>query len=221
MIYNEKEINLSIKCSLLDISSINDPFITSNLVLNWVLVQSFVGKIVPLNLIRKKFESFWTRDFIGDKTGKEFYSGLRIGNGISNKIFQLLLKYEVVKPVEKYNLPQNNIEGEYALLKEKSKKNNTVYILYTQNKKDKYSKYPTMISLLRWFHAFTMTDYTDIEVLNFYLSDGSTLISKNFNLDKITYILSFSHIFYLYINSGVHCDSCVSKKCLRLINVKI
>lgn len=212
-ILKEEEIPKFTKCCLLNINTKRDPFYAANLTLTWAIRQSFYGKIIPIDILRKKFVSFWSLDRVDDK---EYFVGIRLGNKAAKVIFLFLKAYEVLKPVETYVLPAFGLSCSYAIIQKRVKSSSNIFLLQVFPKNSEQVRFPDIVAAIKWFHAFTTTEYSDISLYNLPLFSGQPWKTINFNEKEIKRLLmSFSKIKETegFVSSGDHCIKCVGKLC--------
>lgn len=217
--YQEQELERLLKCPLLD-----PTYLTVSekvrLITNWALRKSFEGKfynLLPENVLRqirgRILEDYPTEGTLARVTGF--------------RLFQLITNYEVIHLEQPYNLvlSEYTIQGKYALLRKKAGER-LPYVLVLREVEPELRNTqqfpPDVVTLARYIHVLTTTQYTNAKVLQFPVLRGEVWTNSNLSIDLakryLQSILKIAAIKPDFPIVGEHCNSCIAKRCLGVYN---
>ena len=204
------------KCNLLDWADPEPEYLAAYQTFKWVLLRISDNKPLTKNLLTSKFEENY-KPFFEVKDGIKYWNGIRMGRRFISKTLRLLMKYDVLQPIQSYKY--QSVIGEYAVIQKKTKTEKPLVLALSYNRPLYYS-YPDVSSQIKWLHS--KTTYRDIGIYNFALFRGDDWKFTNLNESLINLwlngILSQISSEKYYINPGSHCLNCKSKGCLVGIN---
>jgi hypothetical protein len=171
--------------------------------------------------IHNKFDKLWKDLAIKENTNqtKEYWAGIKTARRVINNLYWLFRYFTVVRPFQTCHvtIAGQDIQCSYAVIERQSKRG-VPYICILREHKPLIFKYPDPVDLICWFSA--VQDYPNIGIINFPLLRGE--LWKFGNLDYniveqyITGMVNASK--HVYPSPGSHCNTCVSKKCLEVID---
>ena len=227
MLLTERQIDLRLKCPMFGEEERPGPssYECAQKLLRWAVLEAFKGRLVPVATLRGRFERIWN----GQTTGwapehqQGYYAGLRSGNTASRRIYLHLQHYEVLKPVEAYNVEcaGDRIEGEYAVVlrRHDRRTDERPMILQAHEWRPAYCQQPCATELIRYVHLMASTDYTAPGVYHLPLFRGDPWKMRNFDLPLVR--KAVTSILDAVRNTdhpmpGSHCEDCVGKRCRSL-----
>lgn len=226
MIINEFALRKLIQCPLFDPAPPTHSDICAKELTRWALRESFNNKFTGeakdiAHRVRGAVLDFWT----GDK--KEVGT---LARTVAFRLFSLITDYKVIHLEQPYELVLNGntIQGEYALLRKRiGEKLPYILILHTEEPAYRHDQIlpPNIITLARYLHLHTSTNYNDAQILHYPVFRGKSWLNKTVNhtLAK-TYLCSMLEVAQLhpqYPVLGDHCKGCVTKPCLEVFKTWI
>jgi hypothetical protein len=226
---NESEVESLLKCGLLDLPAEDRIHANAVRTLQWALKESFLGWTLPIAKIRERFTLVWKSTYYPE-LGKDpvpgdhptFWEGARAAAGIARKIRNLLNAFKVVHPEQPYELIENGvaIHGFYALLQRNSTQGMMVLIVHPR--RPKRISQPQVIPLARWLHARREVVAHTLGIYHMVMNENGAPWTDD-QLDERLVAQWFQDITVgiqhaNYARPGSHCDSCVSKRCLKVFH---
>lgn len=220
MIINERTLQDLLQCPLIVPAKSSHEEECSNEMTKWILRQAFDGKLkgesqAVLHAIRGKVISTWQ----GDK--KDI--GI-LARTIAFRLFSLVLDFEVIHLEQPYQLvlDKHVIQGSYALLRKRAGER-LFHILINHTNvpeiKKKQALPPDIVTLSRYTHLYTTTEYTDAQILHYPIFRGKAWLNKHINItlakSYLNSILVTAANNPQYPVVGKHCDNCVTKPCME------
>ena len=227
MLVTESQIDLRLKCPMSEIADkCPSAYGCAQKLLKWAIVEAFKGRLVPVAILRGKFEHLWTGHTSNWATDHQdgFYAGLRLGNTAAKRIYLFLQHYEILKPVEAYRFDceGDQVEGEYAVVLQRHDRRTDARPMILQIHEQRLYRFmqpPCATELIRYVHLMTTTDYTSPEVYHLPLFSGNPWTMKAFELPLVR--AAVRSILGAVRNiehpvSGSHCEDCIGKRCRSL-----
>jgi hypothetical protein len=226
MLIQESQIVDATPCSLYE--KIEDPLgICALKTLKVAISASFNSNPFKLADLRDLYVKYWDEIWLASNpsipdTGP-YWEGPTTARIVAHKIYTLLLHYEVLQPIENYELVVQSytIKGQYALLKERGKVGK-VNILVPHTLPYIKTIPPEPTALLRFWHATITHTYHNVRVMHLPLLRGRPSWHDFKDLKQvwnqvIGLVLSYvgDHKFPV---AGYQCDSCKTKKCMEAFN---
>lgn len=227
MLIQESNLVNSVKCPLYNRVS-TDLEICALKVLRAALAASFNKNPIGLPGLRELFVKNWDAIWhINNEKIPEsgpYWEGPKAGRALATRIHSLLLSYEVLQPIQPYELlvQTYTIQGEYALLKERGK-SGAINVLVPHASSFYRIDQPEPTGLIRFWHVLnTFPMYKNVRIFHFPLLKGRNSWQDFKDLPKVlTYVqgivLSYTGN-HLFARTGSHCDSCSGKRCMEIFN---
>lgn len=216
-----------LKCAQLTTGPALPEYDCAEILLRWGLLESFRGRILPVKTIREKFVNDFNARWKGLERSPAYWKGIRAGNSASKRIYIFLHSYEVLKPIEPYELSMKGdvIRGVFALVRKRTKRPcvpSLPMILEYHSHRPLYYQQPTSLEILRYMYLMQATEYPDAGVYHLPLFRGRPWTRNSFDLPLVQHhILSILGIVnkISFPSPGSHCEICKTKDCLMVFNV--
>lgn len=226
-VINESELEQQALCPLFDPPAVSD---LEKAVIQTVAVsvlRAFQGKPLSLKDIHQKFVDSWKREFFKESPpptlpiSGPYWDGPKRAGRVGNIILTLLAKYDVVQPIQPYELTMNGytIQGRYGILRRRVK-DGFYGALTMTSKPTLYREFPAPVDLVRHIHLTRTHDYAKIGMV--YVP---TLRGPMWSRKHVDYKLAeawvegiLPRIGSVTVNPGSHCRLCVSRKCMQIFD---
>lgn len=197
--------------------------------LAWTTLETFNGRQVPLEVLRKKFVYFWHQAWPENvpRDGDRYWAGVRAGRGLAAKLFVLFRKYDVRRPVQGYELCTGGhvITGEYAVLVRRMpdpRVQDGPYVLIPHAYRPITYLKPDLASLAAWKHAMMHEDYSGLGIYHLPLLRGERWrhlkIQEPLVLPWLEAAAKAIAAPLRYPTPSGYCESCTTRACLRVFH---
>jgi hypothetical protein len=178
----DEELQRRSQCSLYTPMTIDPLQGPASATLRWALRERHDGKVVKPEDIRKHFTDGWMKAWAGPEKDQAYWKGPKAAAPIGRRIYEFLLKYEVIHPFEPYSLQFDNgrVSGENALvLWTPYRKAPMPLVVDSFLRRPRNTQIPTYTALGQWLAARQDIDTVDLGIVHLPLLSGDRWLSKD------------------------------------------
>jgi hypothetical protein len=184
--FSDQEIQRRSQCSLY-VAAEADPLLRPAMqTLRWGLRERHLGKIRTAADLRERFVQEWVGGWSGDPTGSAYWVGPNQARPFARRVYEFLLKYEVIHPYEAYTLELDHgqITGEMALVQWRRARRPPVLMVLDarlNRGSELLSRQPTMQGLTQWLAAREQVDDIELGIVHQPLLRGEAWLTREVN----------------------------------------
>jgi hypothetical protein len=184
----------------------------------------FFSKIQEPKILRASFVKNWKKLWPDKPDGPGYWRGPAASIPFARRVYEFLLKYEVVQPFEPYRLEleYGNVYGEHAIgVWKRSREQPLHFSIEPWVTKPRDPRVPYYPAVARWLAGRQLVEEVDFAIVNLPLSRGERWIDREINEPLaqhwINGILKQTAEQRLFPRSGSQCKTC-SHPCTEIFH---
>jgi hypothetical protein len=178
----DQELQRRSQCSLYMPTMIDPLQGPADATLRWALRERHDGKIVKPEDIRKHFTDGWMKAWTRSEKDQAYWKGPKKAAALGRRLYEFLLKYEVIHPYQAYSLQFDNgkVTGENALVLWTRYRHAPVPLVVDAFlRRPRHTQIPNYAALAQWLAARQEVDTVDLGIAHFPLLSGDRWLSKD------------------------------------------
>ena len=178
----DQELQRRSQCSLYMPTMIDPLQGPADATLRWALRERHDGKIVRPEDIREHFTDGWVKAWTRPEKDQAYWEGPKAAPALGRRLYEFLLKYEVMHPFEPYTLQFDNgkVSGENALVIWTPYRSPPVTLVVDAFlRRPRNTQIPTYAALAQWLAARQDVDTVDLGIVHLPLVSGDRWLSKD------------------------------------------
>jgi hypothetical protein len=132
--------------------------------------------------LREHWSAEWKKQWGKEQAGSEYWNGIGKSRTFARRVYEFLLKYEVIHPYEPYTLEfdRGQVKGENALVVwRKYRKGDVPMLVDPLLRRPRYVKTPNYAVLAQWLAARQDVDAVELGVVHLPLLFGEPWLTKD------------------------------------------
>ena len=149
--------------------------------LRWALQERHDGKIVKPEDIREHFTDGWMKAWTGPEKDQAYWKGPKAAPALGRRLYEFLLKYEVMQPLQPYTLHFDNgkVTGENAVVIWTPYRHAPVPLVVDAFlRRPRHTQLPNHAALARWLAARQDVDTVDLGIVHLPMLSGGSLAQQ-------------------------------------------
>jgi hypothetical protein len=152
--------------------------------IRWALRERHKGKIPPAADLRKRWVAEWKEGWGDEKKNAAYWEGVNRSANFGRRVYEFLLKYEVLHPYEPYilHLDRGQVKGENAVVVWcKYRKAEVPMLVDPLLRRPRHVKTPNYAVLAQWLAARQKVDTVELGIAHLPMLYGEPWLTKDVN----------------------------------------
>jgi hypothetical protein len=183
-VITDRELQQRSQCSIYvpaEVDLLEEP---ARLTIRWALRERHQGNICSVVDLRKRWVTEWEKSWGKGAKSAGYWKGVGKSSTFGRRVYEFLLKYEVLHPYEPYTLQfdHGQVKGENALvLWRKYRKGEIPMLIDPLLRRPRYVKTPNYTVLAQWLAARQDVDTVELGIVHLPMLFGQPWLTKNVN----------------------------------------
>jgi hypothetical protein len=183
-VITDQELQRRSQCSLYNPAEIDLLEEPSRLTVRWALLERHLGKACSLSDLRAHWVAGWKKGWGSERINGVYWKGVGKAATFARRVYEFLLKYEVLHPYEPYTLQfdRGQVKGENALVVwRKYRKGDIPMLVDPLLRRPRYVKTPNYTVLAQWLAARQEVDTVELGIAHLPMLYGQPWLTKDVN----------------------------------------
>ena len=183
-VITDQELQRRNQCNLYNPTEIDRLERPAMRTIRWALRERHKGNIRPAADIRARWVAEWKKGWGEEKINAAYWRGVNRSTAFGRRVYEFLLKYEVLHPYEPYilELDRGQVKGENALvLWRRYRKGDIPMLVDPLLRRPRYVKTPNYAVLARWLAARREVETVELGIAHIPMLYGQPWLTKDVN----------------------------------------
>lgn len=182
--FSDAELHRRSLCSLYDSKEVDLLAGPAEQTFRWALRERHSGKVPSIESLRERFMDGWSSGWSKPEKDSSYWKGPNAARSFGRRVYEFLLKYEVIHPLEPYklNIEHGIVTGEYALAQwTKTRAASVPLVIDMRLRRPRDTRELYFPVLARWLAAREVVESVDLGIVHIPLVWGERWVTDTIN----------------------------------------